>query len=317
VATAIVEAAGTLGGNLPLLSVFMSSRGVPRELRTAGMRIPSFAFPEAAAIALAHAARYAEWRQRPPSAPPHLEGLRRDEAAALVAEALGRGGGWLKPDEVVRLLDCYGLPLVDQGMATTAEEAAALADSLGGEVALKAIAADVLHKTELGAVRLGLEGAEAVRAAAGEMAQRLADAGHPPSGFLVQRMAPRGVEMLVGVVHDPQFGPVIACGAGGILVELLKDVSVRLTPLTATDAGEMVRALRSFPLLVGYRGAPASDVAALEDVLLRISALAEDLPQVAELDCNPLLVLPEGATIVDARIRVEPATPPRPLGARR
>ena len=123
--------------------------------------------------------------------------------------------------------------------------------------------------------------------------------------------------MLVGVVNDPQFGPTIACGAGGTLVELLKDVSVRLSPLTRPDAASMVRELRSFPLLEGYRGGPKCDVAALEDVLLRISELAEDHPHIAEIDCNPVIVSASGAVVVDARVRIAPASPRRPLGARR
>ena len=123
--------------------------------------------------------------------------------------------------------------------------------------------------------------------------------------------------MIVGIVHDRQFGPVVACGAGGTLVELLRDVAVRLTPLSADDAREMIEQLKTYPLLTGFRGAPPRDVPALQDVLLRVSALAEELPQVAELDFNPLLVLAQGAVVVDARIRVQAAEPPRPLGARR
>ena len=139
-------------------------------------------------------------------------------------------------------------------------------------------------------------------------------AGHPPPSFLVQRMAAPGVEMLVGVVHDAQFGPVVACGAGGTAVELVHDVAVRITPLTARAAGEMVRSLATFPLLDGYRGAPRADVGALEDVLLRISALVEAHPQVAELECNPAVVTPAGATVVDirARVRAVPPTAPSP-----
>jgi acyl-CoA synthetase (NDP forming) len=117
-------------------------------------------------------------------------------------------------------------------------------------------------------------------------------------------MAQSGVEMIVGVVHDPQFGPVLACGAGGTLVELLKDVVVRLTPLAREDAAEMIRELRTYPLLEGYRGSPPRDVAALEDVLLRVSALAEDIPQIVEVDLNPVVVLSQGCTILDARIRL-------------
>jgi acyl-CoA synthetase (NDP forming) len=129
-------------------------------------------------------------------------------------------------------------------------------------------------------------------------------------------MAPKGAEMIVGVVHDPEFGPVVACGAGGVVVELLKDVSVRLTPLARADAEEMVRELKTYPLLTGYRGAPACDVDALVDAVVRVGALVEDLPQVAELDLNPIIVHPGGAAVVDARIRVAPPRPSPLLGQR-
>ena len=123
--------------------------------------------------------------------------------------------------------------------------------------------------------------------------------------------------MLVGVVHDPQFGPVVACGAGGIQVELLKDVSVRLTPLSNEDAAEMIRELKTYQLLTGFRGSVAADLAALEEGLLRLSALVEDLPQIAELDLNPFVIHESGATILDARIRVAVAEPRALVGVRR
>jgi len=240
--------------------------------------------------------------------------VRRDEAAAIVAAALGRGDEWLGPDEVRRLLSCYGLPVLDQRVAPTAEDAVRAAEELGGQVALKAIAAGLVHKTEAGAVRLNLRPDE-VLPAARSMTERLHQAGTAPSGFLVQRMAPPGVEMIVGVVHDRQFGPVLACGAGGVLVELLKDVSVRLTPLAAQDAEEMIRELKTYPLLTGYRGGPVHDVRALVDAVLRVGALVEELPQIAELDLNPILVHPHGATVVDARVRVAPVQRPPLAGA--
>jgi acetate---CoA ligase (ADP-forming) len=162
---------------------------------------------------------------------------------------------------------------------------------------------------------VGLTSAQ-VGEAARSMDARLRAAGTPPSGFLVQRMAPRGVEMIVGVVHDPQFGPVVACGAGGVLVELLKDVSVRLTPLSRGDAEEMVHELKTFPLLEGYRGGPVGDVDALIDAVVRVGALVEELPQVAELDLNPIVVHPNGVTVVDARVRVAPPQPSPLLGQR-
>ena len=315
VAQAIVVAARDLAGSKPILSVFLAARGVPAALREADLHIPSFAFPEDAAIALARVARYGEWQAHPQIPPPALQGIRRDEAAAIVAGALQRGEGWLLPEEVQGLLSCYGLPLVRQQIVPSPEDAGAAAAEIGGTVALKAIAPEIVHKTEWGAVRLDLR-PEEVHAAAEQMAASLATRGITPEGFLVQQMAPQGVEMLVGVVHDPQFGPVIACGAGGVLVELLRDVSVRLTPLNAEDAGEMIRSLKTYPLLTGFRGQPAYDAAALQDALLRTSAMVEDLPQVEELDCNPIMVLQQGAVVIDARVRVAPYEPP-PLAAAR
>ena len=125
-------------------------------------------------------------------------------------------------------------------------------------------------------------------------------------------MAPAGAELIVGVVNDHNFGPVLACGAGGTTAELIKDVAVRITPLTDLDAHEMLRSLRTFPLLDGYRGAPPCDVTAIEDCLLRVSAMVEAHPEIVELDCNPIVVGPDGAVIVDARIRIEAAPPTRP-----
>jgi len=317
VAGALRRAAEQIRGEKPLLSVFMSARGVPEGLKASGVRVPSFAFPEAAAIALAQATRYGEWRQREWSAPPPLAGVRRDKAAALIASILGRGAGWLKPEEVQALLACYGVTLPEQRVVRTPEQAGTAAEELGGDVALKGLAPTLIHKTEAGAVRLRLCGALAVREAARQMQSDLGSGEVAPKSFLIQKMAAEGVEMIVGVVHDPQFGPVVACGAGGLLVEVLGDVSARLTPLTAPDAEEMIRNLKIYPLLEGFRGRPACDVRALQDILLRISAMADDLPQIAELDCNPILVHEKGATIVDVRVRVAPAIPATLLGTKR
>jgi len=317
VAKAIVEGASRIDKNKPLLSVFLSAHEAPKELHTATARIPSYSFPETAAIALARATRYQQWRERRETYPPRFDDIRLDEAAAVIADALARGEGWLTPAEVAQICSCYGLPLIEQRVVASVEDAGAAAEEMGGEIALKVIAPGLVHKTEAGAVRLRLRGAEAVRNAAREMTEKLSALGHSPSGFVVQKMATGGVEMLVGVVHDPQFGPVVACGAGGVQVELLKDVSVRLTPLSNEDASEMIRELKTYPLLLGFRGSLPCDVAALEDGLLRVSAMVEDLPQIAELDCNPFVVHETGASILDARIRVT-AAEPRPLvGVRR
>jgi acetate---CoA ligase (ADP-forming) len=317
VAKAIIEATQHSCNNKPLLSVFLSAHDAPKELRTAKVCIPSYSFPETAAIALARATRYRQWRDRRETYPARFDDIRTDEAAAVIAAALARGEGWLTPDEVAKICSCYGLPLIEQRVVANAEEAAEAAAEIGGKIALKAMAPGLVHKTEAGGVRLHLEGGESVRAAAGEMTERLRSFGHSPSGFVVQQMAKRGVEMLVGVVHDPQFGPVVACGAGGVQVELFKDVSVRLTPLSNEDASEMIRELKTYPLLKGFRGSVPGDISALENGLLRVSAMVEDLPQIAELDCNPFVVHETGATILDTRIRVKTIEAPPLFGVRR
>ena len=302
VAREIVSAVKSTEIKQPLIAVFLSSTGAPAELRSA--HIPTFVFPETAAIALSRVARYREWRERPEPSLPSFNEIRRDEAAAVVASALTRGDGWLTNEEIVTLFSCYGLPLIEQSVVSSAEAAALAADELGGNVALKVIAPGVIHKTEAGGVRLHLNGSDQVRMAAREMEQQMSRSGHSAEGFVVQRMAQPGVEMIVGVVHDRQFGPVVACGAGGVQVELLHDVSVRLSPLSVEDAADMIKSLKTYQLLTGFRGSGTSDVKALEDGLLRVSTMVEDLPQIAELDCNPFVVFERGAVILDARVRV-------------
>jgi acyl-CoA synthetase (NDP forming) len=159
-----------------------------------------------------------------------------------------------------------------------------------------------LHKTDRQAVRLALTNPVAVREAAGDFEERLRG---ELSGLLVQQMIPGGIEMIVGALDDPTFGPVVVCGTGGVLVDLLADSAFRIHPLTADDAAEMIRELRGARLLGGYRGAPPADEAALKDVVLRVSALLTVCPEIHELDLNPVKVLATGACVVDARVRVE------------
>ncbi len=213
------------------------------------------------------------------------------------------------------LFDCYGLPLIETRLVHTASEAAAFAAEFDGPVALKAVAAELVHKTEVGAVRLKLLGGDEVRAAAREERMAVEEAGMRFEGFAVQPMAPDGVELLMGVVHDANFGPVIVVGAGGTRAELFGDIAVRITPLTDLDAREMLSSLRVYSLLQGFRGQPKCDLAAVEDALLGLSLLVESHPEVAELDANPLIASSAGAVIVDARVRVHPPEAERPLFA--
>jgi acetyl coenzyme A synthetase (ADP forming)-like protein len=315
VAAAICEAAAALGGEIPVLTVFMSARGVPDELSGGGVRIPSYAFPEDAARALARATRYGMWKRAPEGRLTPID-ARTDEAAAIISGALDEGSRWLSQDELARLFSCYDLPLAAWKVTSGPDEAGDAAEEIGGPVALKAVAEGLLHKSDVGGVRLDLAGRGEVSRAAREMGGELGRIGHPVEGFIVQEMVPEGVEMLVGVVNDRSFGPVIACGTGGVAVELLKDVQVRLTPISEEDAVDMIRSLATFPLLQGYRGSSSADVGSLQDVLLRVSALVENHSEIAEMDCNPVKVTPTGAVIVDARVRVEAAVPALPLAAR-
>jgi acyl-CoA synthetase (NDP forming) len=232
---------------------------------------------------------------------------RKWDAAKMIATALATGQSWLLPEETDFLLDCYGIPKVKTVKAVTPVEAAEAATALGGKVVLKGVAEGLVHRSEVGAVNVGLAGGPEVRAAAGEMANNLASKGYKVTGFVVQPLIPSGPEIIVGVKNDATFGPVLACGSGGVLVELLSDLSIRIAPLTSLDATEMVSSLRVYPLLIGYRGGPKYDVKVLEEVILRVASLADDQPGVAEIDLNPIILRPlgQGATVVDARVRLQ------------
>ena len=317
VAAAIREGIGEIDAPVPVLAVFMTAEGAPADLRSEEETVPAFAFPEDAARALARAADYGVWRSTPGGEVPIFAEARVEEAAAVIAGALAGRRDWLEQEDVARLLSCYGLTQPESKVVDTAEAAGRAAEQFGGKVALKAIAPTLLHKTDAGGVELSLEGGAATTAAAERMARQIGEAGHSTSGFLVQQMVPTGVEMLVGVVHDPLFGPVVACGAGGVQAELLQDVAVRISPLTDRDAREMIRSLKTFALLDGFRGAPRADVGALEDVVLRVGALVDNHPEIAEMDCNPVMVSRDGAIVLDARIRVHEAAPAGPEPALR
>jgi acetyl coenzyme A synthetase (ADP forming)-like protein len=304
VVQAIVGAMTQMPGGKPVLAVFMPQADVATGDLAGTRRVPTYAFPESAAFALAQAVRYAEWRRRPRVSGPPLEGRRSKEAEAIVSAALARGPGWLPPEEWTRLLDCYGIRCVTEQRASSSADAGRLAADMTGPFALKGVATEALHKTELGLVKLKLTSPRDVAEAAEAMASQARTRGLTLEGFLVQPML-TGVEMFAGMVHDPVFGPVVACGAGGVLVEVMRDVAVGLTPLSQRDASDMVQRLRSATLLAGFRGSPPADRPAFEDVLVRLSALAEDLPQVRELDCNPVMVMERGAMAVDVRVRVD------------
>ena len=306
-----VAAARAAGhGMKPVLACMMAEEGAPNPLALESETIPVYAFPEAAARALGKIAVYANWRAAPLGVIPNFTDIDSDKAREICANALkARGAGWLSTDETRAVLAAMGLPLPAGGTAKTADEAAKLARAVGFPVALKLASHSIVHKTEIGAVRLNLSDEESVRRAFEEIRSRLARDGMlgAMDGALVQPMILSGVEVMVGVTADPLFGPLIAFGLGGIHVEILGDVRFRITPLSDRDAAEMVREIRGFRLLEGYRGHPPADVEAIQDALLRVSRLVEEVPEIGELDLNPIFALPpgKGCSIADARIRVQ------------
>ena len=315
VAASLAKAGKDLPPEVTVVSVFLGA-GPLSLLRAMTGPVPAFGFPEQAARSLSAAARYGRWRREPQGQIPRLEGIDETAGRSVIEAALGRGGGWLEAGEMLSLLRAYGIPLVGGDLAETPDDAALIASVLGGPVALKGLGAAIVHKTEVGAVQLGLDSEAAVRDAADDMRRRLEEAGLEVERFWVQRMAPTGVEMLVGLARDPTFGALLACGAGGTSAELLGDVQARITPLTDRDAADMLSRLRTRRLLDGWRGAPAADVGALTELVLRVSALAEGVPEIEEMDLNPVVCTPDGACVVDARVKVARARPRPLLGAR-
>jgi acetyl coenzyme A synthetase (ADP forming)-like protein len=294
VATAIVRSVEEEGvEEKPVLACVISADGTPAQLLSGS--VAPFSYPESAARALGRAASRAEWLRRPQGLVPNLADVDRLAARKLVEDS---PEGWLDPDLTRQLLSAYGLPLVSECRVASVDDAVTAAEEFGYPVVVKTAEAGV-HKTERGGVAIDLRDSEAVR----EAAQRI---GAP---LLVQPLVRGGVELLVGAVQDPVFGPLIALGPGGTFAELIGDAAFRLTPLTDIDAQELVQTGKAGILLSGFRGAAPADREAVEDLLLRVSQLAEDLPELAELDLNPVIAGPDGCVVVDARIRV--ASPPR------
>jgi len=279
----------------------------PLHGKSPGTGVPSFSSPEPAALALARAARYAAWRRQAPGAVPDLDGFDIDRARSVVEAYLARSpdGGWLGSIEVVEVLGAVSVAAVKSVEVQSAESALLAATDLGFPVALKASGPDLVHKSDVGGVQLGLASADEVADAYRTMVTRIGDR---MTGAVLQQMAAPGVETIVGVVQDPLFGPLVMFGMGGIATELLGDRSFRILPLTDIDAAELIRSLRSSPLLFGYRGSPPVAVGELEQLLQRVARLAGAVPELAELDINPVIVSPHGIAAVDARMKLVPAT---------
>ena len=266
--------------------------------------VPVYGFPEAAVRAIGHAAGHAAWVRREAGTVPWWSEVDLAAARTIVAAALGTepGGGWLPAEQAASLAGAFGIPVCRTLPARTADEAVTAAAELGYPVAVK-LGGRSVHKTEVGGVRLGLRGEAEVRDAFAAVSSAAGSAGE---GVVVQPTVQPGLELLVGVNRIDPYPPLVVVGLGGTATELLADRTTRLAPLTDRDAADMLAELRSAPLLTGYRGQPPLAVAAVEELLLRVGLLAEEVPELAELDLNPVIAAPTGVTAVDVKIRLAP-----------
>jgi acyl-CoA synthetase (NDP forming) len=319
IAEAVSKAAART--NKPVLANFIATEQTLRALRAGPRPVPWFAYPESAARAVARVAAYGHWVARPEGTVPGFDDLdpalarRIAEQALAATPSAGPGTGpapgrepvavlsnsvWLDTVAAFTMLQAYGIPILPCLRASSAVEAVQAATKLGYPVALKLDAPEFVHKSDVGGVRLNLASGEEVASAAEALLARFG----PGVPLIVQPMAPDGVETVVGAVEDPSFGPLVMFGLGGKEAELFGDRIWSLVPMTAEDARDLVRGLRSSPLLTGYRGSAPVDLKALSGVLSRVARLAEDLPEVVEMSLNPVVASPGGVVALDARVRV-------------
>jgi acyl-CoA synthetase (NDP forming) len=269
-------------------------------------------------MALANAYRYGQWRKRPVGRPMSLPAESVETIRGVIEPVVDRAGRptWLDTGDLVKVLEAAGVRFAEV-VQTTPDDALRTAERMGMPLVAKAVASDLVHKSDVGGVIMGLKSLDDVSRAVRQLRENMQAAGTTLEHVLLQREVREGIEALVGVTTDPVFGPLVVCGMGGVHVELLRDVSFLLPPVSEQDAAEMIGRLRSSPLLDGYRGAPPGDRQALIDLVVRISALVEVVPHLRELDLNPVKVLApgEGVVAVDGRIRVGPldAVPVRPI----
>lgn len=288
----------------PVLAVLMGRQGLPQgKAELHAVDVPAYIFPESAARSLGAMCRYREWRERPLPVPESFE-VDGEAARRILGRARAEGRVRLDEIEARDLVAAYGIPTAKAVLATSEDEAIRIADAMGYPVVMKIMAPAILHKSDVDGVRVGIGNAPEARDAWGEImagAHRV----RPDAvitGILIQPMVSGGRELIVGMTRDPSVGALLMFGLGGTLVEVLHDVVFRLAPISRLDAADMIRGIRSFRLLEGVRGAPPASLSALEDVLLRVSRLVTDFPEIVELDVNPVLAFADRAIAVDARV---------------
>ncbi|MEI6775710.1 MAG: acetate--CoA ligase family protein [Chloroflexales bacterium] len=290
----------------PVATSFMGgySLGPSTEMLSVN-KIPNYTFPERAVQSLSSMVQYSTWRQRPAPTYRSFE-VDQERVRTLFSSVRESGRVELGEIEARDVIEAYGMRLPQSRLATSPDEAAKIAAEIGFPVVMKISSPDILHKSDIGGVKVGVSDASSARDTYEliEYRARKYSPGARIWGVLVQEMVRKGREMLVGVTRDPQFGPLVAVGMGGIYVEVLKDLAFRLAPISEMEASEQLRSIRTYPLLRGVRGEPPADIAAIEETVLRVSQLVTDFPEIVEMDINPLVVhnQGEGAIVLDARI---------------
>ncbi|HEX3787912.1 MAG TPA: GNAT family N-acetyltransferase [Pseudonocardiaceae bacterium] len=298
----------------PIVSTFLAVEGVPAELAVPGPggapgpgSVPSYSSPERAVFSLARVVRYARWRSAPLGEFVRLDGINSDAARTLTKDSVvdsKHDRVMLSDNDSTRLLGCYGINLVPFRLAHSSAEAVDLAAELGGSVVLKSAAENFRHRTDLVGVRLDLTQPDQIRVAYHDLCELSG-----VDDVIVQRMAPRGLSCVIGVQDDPSFGSLVYFGLSGLLGDLLGDRAYRAVPLTSTDAANLVRAPRAAPLLAGYRGAEPADLDGLTELVLRVAAMAEELPEIRDLALDPVLVSADSIAVTSARIILGAPTP--------
>jgi acetate---CoA ligase (ADP-forming) len=296
----------------PILGCFIGQKGLSSQLGTQGHYIPLFTFPEEAMVSLRRATEYDELRRKPQGKIPVFKDIQKVKARELIDTVILNSKEkiqWLSPTDISDLLEYYGIHCAKVAVAGTADEAQTVAARLGFPVAVKLESPTITHKTDVGGVILNVTSKDEVEKAFNTIKKNLEKIGREKemTGVTIQQMLTGGIETIVGVTQDPSFGPLMMFGSGGIYAELIKDVTLKIHPITDLDADEMIGSLKMTKLLEGYRGSPPMDVKAVQDLLLRVSAMVEDIPEIAELDLNPVTVMTKGKgyRVIDARIMLK------------
>jgi acetate---CoA ligase (ADP-forming) len=306
VETAEVIARLSAGHTKPVVTSYMGAASLGPALKKLNEhQIPNYSFPERAVSALRAMSRQRDWISRPKGDYARFE-VDTERVRALFKKVRDAGRVELGEIEARDVIEAYGMRLPQSRLARTSEEAATLASEIGFPVVMKISSPDILHKSDMGGVKVGVADRAAARDSFELIEYRARKYSRDATiwGVLVQEMVPKGREVLVGVNRDPQFGPLVVFGLGGIYVEVMKDLSYNLAPVSCQEAAEQVRAIRTYPLLRGVRGEPPADIAAAEEIILRVSQLVTDFPEIVEMDINPLVIHNEGegAIVLDARI---------------